>query len=89
MKTYTKTDSEYQENGHYIVGGVSYMSLYTYRCIQGLPMVTPEINKNIGLNINPIVCDHIKTLPDEGPFNIIKAYDLSYLKENEDNLFAK
>jgi len=89
MKTYAKTDSEYQENGHYIVGGVSYMSLYTYRNLHGLPTVSPEINKNIGLNINPLICKHIETIPDKGPFNIIKAYELSYLEANKDNLFAK
>ncbi|GHB79624.1 hypothetical protein GCM10008107_31440 [Psychrosphaera saromensis] len=87
MNTYSKKDNEYQDNGHYIVHGIHYMSLYTYRNIHGLPRVSPEINKKIGLSINPLLCEHIETLPDEGHFKIIKAYNLSYLKEHESNLF--
>jgi hypothetical protein len=65
------------------------MSLYTYRNLHGLARVTPEVNKEIGLSINPLICEHIETVPDEGPFKVIKAYDLSYLKTNEKALFSK
>ena len=88
MNTYSKNNDEYQGDGYYIVDDVSYMSLYTYRKIHGLPKVSPEVNKQIGLSINPLVCAHIQTLLDEGPFNIIKSYELSYLNENDNNLFT-
>jgi hypothetical protein len=89
MKKYSERDTEWQQNGYYIVDDIHYMSLYTCRELHGLPKVAPDINKEIGLNINPLDCDHIYTIPDIVSFDIIKAYELSYLSANAVSLFSQ
>jgi len=55
-KKYDTYSEEYISNGHYLVNGVEYMSLWTWRRERRLLSVSHAENKRIGLKITPNVC---------------------------------
>lgn len=85
-KKYDMYSEEYIGNGHYQVCGVEYMSLWTWRRKRGFPSVSHAENKRIGLKITPNVCAYIRTEPDIGGYDIIKAYEVSFLDKNPENI---
>lgn len=83
---YDQYSDEYVENGHYIVDGLVYMSLWTWRRTRGLPGVSHHENARIGDKIKPEICKLIYTVPDIPSYEKIKAYDVSFLDENPNNI---
>ena len=83
MKQYSKEDREYISNGHYLIDGVEYMSIWTYKKIKGVGENSTQMNASEARTFSSMGLSCISTKPDFGNFAQIYIYK----KEDLDNYY--
>jgi hypothetical protein len=79
MKQYQKGDLEYRSNGHYLVEGIEFMSVWTYKNSRGLANNLTSINGREAIELSSFCSKLISTKPDFGGFDNIYAYQVNEL----------
>ncbi len=80
MKQYQKGDLEYRSNSHYVVDGVDFMSVWTYKNKTGLTNNTTFTNGREAIELSSYCSTIISTKPDLGVFDNIYAYPVTELE---------
>lgn len=74
MKQYSKEDQEYISNGHYLIDGVEYMSIWTYKNKKSVGENSTQMNASEARTLASMGLKCISTKPDFGNFSQIYIY---------------
>ncbi len=85
MKKYSKEDPEYRGNGHYVIDGVEFMSIWTYKRFKNLSGNTTSQNGDEAIKLSNLGIKAIATTPDIGNFDKIYVYPTSDLNNFYNN----
>ena len=80
MAHYSKDSSEYQSNGHYIIDGTEFMSVWTFKNNHG---IQPNDWKSNGTEGQELIAEGVKvhsSTPDFGNFDKIYIYPVNDLE---------
>lgn len=81
MKVFKEGDSEYISNGHYLIDGVNYMSVWTYKNKNRIEPNTTRINGSEGIQLSARNITIYESEPDYGNFGKILLYPEAVLEE--------
>ena len=79
MKQYSKFDPEYRGNGHYVIEGIEYMSIWTYKNKTGKGINTTSTNAQEARELASQGTHYLTSKPDFGNFDQILIYPLEVL----------
>ena len=74
MKQYSKEDPEYRGNGHYVIDGIEYMSIWTYKKKKGMMNNSNSINGAEAIELTSNGVSSKRSKPDFGGFDNIYLY---------------
>ena len=80
MKQFKKGDLEYRSNGYYVVEGIDYMSIWTYKIKHNILSNSKELNGQDAIELSSICSSIISTFPDFGGYDNIYAYPVKELE---------
>lgn len=79
MKQFSKNDPEYRGNGHYVIDGIEYMSIWTYKNKFSTGINTTKQNGAEAVELSNLNIDIRRSKPDFGNFDTIYMYPVSDL----------
>lgn len=80
-KHFDEKSKEYIGNGHYRVGGIDFMSIWTFKKKYGLEPNTTDVNGSEGQDLNRLGFNMHSSTPDFGGFSTIYIYPVEQLKK--------
>lgn len=81
MAHYSKENNEYRGNGHYVIDGVEFMSVWTFKNKHGIQPNDWKSNGNEGQELISQGGKVHSSTPDFGNFDKIYIYPVSDLEE--------
>jgi hypothetical protein len=81
MKQYSKEDPEYRGNGHYLIDGIEYMSVWTYKKKKDMPNNSNSMNGAEAIKLSTNGVKSMRSKPDFGNFDNIYIYPVSRFEE--------
>ncbi len=81
MKQFSQNDPEYKGNGHYIIDGIEYMSIWTYKKKKGHSNNSNSVNGEEGIQLTANGVETKRTKPDFGGFDNIYVYPVEELNK--------
>jgi hypothetical protein len=79
MKQFCKEDPEYRGNGHYVIEGIEYMSVWTFKNKFFMGINTTKQNGEDAISLSSLGVKTQRSKPDFGNFDNIYIYPVSDL----------
>lgn len=79
MKQFSKNDPEYRGNGHYVIDGIEFMSIWTYKNKFSAGINNTKQNGAEAVELSNLNIDIRRSKPDFGNFDNIYIYPVSEL----------
>lgn len=76
---YAKNDKEYVSNGHYLINGNEFMSIWTFKKIKGIEPNFDGVNGPEGIKLFDMGIESHESKPDFGNYDTVQIYPISEL----------